>query len=56
MENKDSLFFTFKKESDLGKYNIHESLQDDDSEISYIVCKAMMPCKSVLNYLEVSWI
>ena len=54
MENKDSLFFTFKKESQLGKYDIHESLQDADSETSYIAFRAMMP--SLSNYLEVSLI
>lgn len=43
MENKDSFFFTFKKESQLGKYDIYESLQDADSETSYIALRAMMP-------------
>ena len=54
MENKDALFLTFKKESQLGKYNIYESLHNADSETSYIVHKTMMP--SLSNYLEVSWI
>jgi len=54
MENKDALFLTFKKESQLGKYNIYEGLHKADSETSYIVCKAMVP--SLSNYLEVSWI
>ena len=53
MENKDALFLTFKKESQLGKYNIYESLHNADSETSYIVHKTMMP--SLSNYLKVSW-
>lgn len=54
MENKDSLFFTFKKERQLGKYDIYKSFQDADSETSYIALKAMM--SSLSNYLGVSWI
>ena len=52
MEIKDALFLTFKKESQLGKYNIYESLHN--ASTSYIVCKAMVP--SLSNYLEVSWV